>query len=50
MNIPGKQPSESLLTYSSFPNKLDIGNQKFSLNGQQSVIQSIATNDSKFKS
>lgn len=42
MNISGKQPPTSLLTYSSFSNKFGIDSKLgASINEQHSVIQSI---------
>ncbi|KAL3986336.1 Kunitz/Bovine pancreatic trypsin inhibitor domain family protein [Acanthocheilonema viteae] len=40
----GKQPSKSLLTYSSLSNKLDTDSQKHSVNEQQSVIPNVDLN------
>ncbi|CAG9535954.1 unnamed protein product [Cercopithifilaria johnstoni] len=40
----GKQLSKSLLTYNSFSNKHDSGNQKFSVNEQQNAIENVDLN------
>uniref|UniRef100_A0A1I7V5L1 Kunitz/Bovine pancreatic trypsin inhibitor domain protein n=1 Tax=Loa loa TaxID=7209 RepID=A0A1I7V5L1_LOALO len=40
----GKQPPASSLAYSSFSNNFDIGNQKYSINEQQKIIQNATLN------